>query len=220
MPLKINSKIPSKITFKNRSKNIVDLTRKNVVEVEAAISKDPRFQLDLESRFYDYHSNNNRGNFPFGSKDAVLDVVLMIDLVNSTQKYQKGYINVLNAIADYIASQAATFVQDLQQKDLNLVDHMVAYVEAITTRNEVSLCSKVCRFFSNKLFPLNDLFYAWDSKVRDALPYYSDYFGIQLANRPWKTYIDFHKDIELFRSKICPSLSRVELDHLLWFCHR
>ncbi len=220
MPLKINSKIPSQITFKNRSKNIVNLNRKNVFEVEAVISKDPRFQLDLESRFYDYHSNNNGGNFPFGSKDAVLDVVLMIDLVNSTQKYQKGYINVLNAIADYISSQAATFVQDLQQKDLNLVDHLVAYVEGITTRHEVSLCSKVCRFFSNKLFPLNDLFYAWDSKVRDALPYYSDYFGVQLANRPWKTYIDFHKDIELFRNDICPNLSRIELDHLLWFCHR
>ena len=222
MPLKLNADLPNGITFKNEAAKIVNLNNENFIKVKEAISQDPRFKLGLEDRVFDIHCELNGGNFPFDNKDAVLNVVIMIDIVNSTQKYQKGYINVLEKISEFICNNSNRFVQRLNaiNTDTKLVDDMIDDVELKTNRNEPSICSKVCRYFSNKLYD-NDAFYAWDSKVRYALPfYYKEYKGLLMQNKNWKKYSEFHDTIENFRKEICPNLTRLQIDQLLWFCHK
>ena len=220
MPLKVNPNVLfTNITFFNFP--IVDLNKKNSDEAKKAISQDLRFKMDLENKIYDYHCMLHEGEFPYGLPSAVLDVVTIIDIVNSTQKYRSNQVDVLKRIADYIAWGSTLFKRRLCAADKSLVDDMVNYVFGLTGRTERSLCSKVCRFFSNKLFPKKDTFYAWDTIVRNALPdYYAAYFGNPLNNTKWTTYKDFHSDIEDLRVNFCSNLSRLELDHLLWFCHK
>ena len=148
----------------------------------------------------------------------------MIDITDSTHKWPQNR-DVIYAMADFIIDPANNFVNFVKQGYIQIVENLFEYVKKVTGRKEPSICSKVCRYFSKMLFK-NDAFYAYDSIVITMLPYYLTYYKVGSYQNDEKyfeslkdSYSDFHKEMDALRC-VCPGISRLELDHLVWYAHK
>lgn len=166
---------------------------------------------------FDHHSSLNGGSFPLNNKDAVEDVLIILDLENSTQKWRVKKV-VIFEMADYICDPSKEFYDDLKNGIIAVVDKLVSHVRNKLLRTELSICSKACRFFEKELYG-NDVFYAYDGVVIKNLPYYANRLGITIKGN-YSCYSDFHADMENIRTASGGKISRFELDQMIWYAHK
>lgn len=204
--------------YSGTTDKLVVLDKHNFNIINSKISANPYYNHKFDEAIFDFYCKMYNNVFPFSSKKAVEDVIIMVDFMNSTNKWRMRRYDVIEAIAEYISSSSFIFEKRIQN-DISLVDDMNTFVKKISRTNEFSICSKVCRFFNQKLFPNNDTYYAWDNVVREVIPYYDNKLATKFAGTQWSKYIDFYNDIEKLRMKN-GVLTRFELDQILWYCHR
>lgn len=173
----------------------------------------------------------NGGLFPFTSREAVRQVVAKIDKDNGTLDAKNHNSQAIDFITDYIIDTRNDFWRKLNVNDataMSLVDDIRAKINRrgftdVKGRSYKprSLPSKVCKYFGEFEYGSNH-FYIDDSVVRKCIKKYMlKYFGIKLTNEVIKmsTYTDICGWLARIHT-LCPTLSKSELDHILWYTYR
>ena len=217
--VKLNPKIlGNNISFLPGTNNhLLELNSNNARLILDLIDRDQSYSHKLTEKIYDYHSLLNGGSFPLNNKDAVEDVLIILDLENSTQKWRVKK-EVIFEMAEYISANSKDFRNYLQNGNIKVVDELANYVYGKLTRKELSICSKACRFFEKELYG-KDVFYAYDGVVIKNLPYYANQLGITIKG-DYSCYSDFHADMENIRTASGGKISRFELDQMIWYAHK
>lgn len=206
---------------------VVKLSKSNSRIIENDISTNESYNAEFAIKIYKYYQLLNNGNFPKTGRDAktpITDVIRMIDLENSTNiwRYKDKRPQLLNMV-DFIIEDKNCFWERLEKGDITLVDELRKSSKA-ETEGPKSLASKICKYFSEMFFN-KDNYYINDYVVRHVLPFYMDYYGIE-KKKNTKTYFDnlsykeLYKYIDELRKKVCGSLSKSEVDHIMWYCYR
>lgn len=212
---------------------VIELNDQNSKIVESHINANPNYSGNYCKKIYEYHCLKNNGDFPKYNKDAVTDLVRMIDFENSTNVW-KFHKNHVEEMVKYIIDPKNDFWKrldkgDLDKSDIDLVDDLKE-ASGATTEGPKSLASKICKYFS-EIFYGKDGYYINDQVIRHVLPYYISYYGIKcLLPKLTKTafenisYSDLFNQLEDLRDFVngnlnC-SLNRSQLDHIMWYCYR
>ena len=226
----------------NPTHGLVDITRSNADIIEPLIPHRLRSTVtgDLLSKSYHPNAKNlfdrikahNGGAFPFRSRDDVLAVVEQINIDNGTNDAKYHDSQAINLITDFIVDAHNGFEHRIDGRPglaPALVDEIRALINAagfIDRKGKPycprSLPSKVCKYFSEYEYPTADAFYIDDAVVRECLRHYLRlYNGIRLT----KQQIDSSLYSELFDwlsqlHTFDPSITKSELDHILWYPHK
>lgn len=227
-------------------KTLVKLTRENVAKVEAMIATDSKYSRNMDpnvgpegkdevgseaycvSRFVealDGRKNIDEKEFSRRTKDAVSAV----NRANST------HLNADKVGVDQISERIVNFGRErikasLKSSDLDLFNEIARPTEKVKTpRTNTSFASKFCRivcFFLFKGKEEADKYSAYDTIVREALPFYMEFYGVgnEMTNKQLKDYGVFRKAIDDVREaaakKNSEEISRRGFDHLLWYFHK
>lgn len=208
---------------------VVEITNHNSALVENSIKENDDYNANFIKKIYEYHQMKNNGVFPktgSSAKEAVLDVVRMIDLENNTNiwRYKTKRRYLLNMI-DFMIDGSEIFWTKLEKGDKELVDLLIEKSDTIDTGGPKSLASKICKYLSEIISPGKDYYYINDHVVRHVLPYYLNYYHIKMRSNN-KTYYDSISYVELFdyldeiKKKANVKLTKSEIDHILWYCYR
>ena len=217
--VKLNPQISSaNISYLPGTNNhLLELNNYNAQLILNLIDHDSSYSHKLTEKIFDYHSSLNDGSFPLYNKHAIEDVLIILDLENSTQKW-RVMKEAIFKIAEYICDPLKVFFDDLKKENSAVVDKLVSYVRDKLSRTELSICSKACRFFEKELYG-KDVFYAYDGVVIKNLPYYANQLGITIKG-DYSCYSDFHADMENIRTASGGKISRFELDQMIWYAHK
>lgn len=208
---------------------VVEITDQNSALVENSIKENDDYNANFIKKIYEYHEMKNNGVFPrtgSNAKEAVLDVVRMIDLENNTNiwrfKTKRPYL--LNMV-DFMIDGSKVFWTKLEKGDKKLVDLLIDKSGAIDTDGPKSLASKICKYISEVISPGKDYYYINDHVVRHVLPYYLNYYGIKMHSKN-KTdfesisYVRLFQYLDKIKKKTQVNLSKSKIDHILWYCYR
>lgn len=202
---------------------VVELNKENADKIDELIKGDKRYSLHFTKKLYDYYCLLNQGAFPRNDKNAVMDLIIMLDYENSTNIWRyRDKSPYIKQMADYITKQSNRFWERLENGEISLVDDLNP--ESNKTIGPKSLCSKVCKYFSEYFFEKHN-YYISDNVVRHVLPYYLHYYRIE-ADEKTRTYFDNLRYNELFnyleklRESIENNLDRDEIDRIMWYCYR
>lgn len=213
-------------------KEVVKLTKNNSTIIESHIKNNNNYNSDLYKKMYEYHCMKNGGKFPTKNKEAkeaINDIVRMIDLENNTYLYRYNHVQFDNMI-NYIVVPTNDFFNKLKKGDIKLVEDL-RKSSGVSNNNDgpKSLASKICVYLS-ELFFNHDNYYVNDTVVRHVLPYYVEYYQIQGLSQNTKgayeniSYKDLWTILERLRNKMKQTygenLTRRELDHIMWYCYR
>lgn len=211
------------LEFVDKHKHMVKLSKANSRRIEFDISHNEDYSLNIADIVLSHHGGIN-AVMSKNSKTEIQDIVRMIDLENSTNAWRmKGKQRQgLKAIVDFIVNPGNHFWDKAKNGDINLVDKLWKYLSDNDDAAEIkSLASKVCRYFNEKLSnEENGSYYAYDSVVLDILPFYLSKNKISLLKKK-HTYLQFREKLDDLCSVACNNaLTRLELDHLLWYSYR
>lgn len=206
---------------------VVEINKTNSRIIERAIKTNPSYNANFTKKIYEYYCCKFRGTFPKTGKNAkepITDLIRMIDLENSTNvwRYKKNRMHLINMV-NYIIDSNNNFWDRLDRGDTSLVNDLKKASKA-TTDGPKSLASKTCKYFSEMFFG-KDNYFINDNVVRHVLPYYLDYYGIT-PEKNTKTYFDnldyedLHDYLEQLRIKVNPTLTKSDVDHIMWYCYR
>lgn len=197
--------------------HLLELNSNNAQLILNLIDHDPSYSHKLTEKMFNHHSSLNGGSFPLNNKDAVEDVLIILDLENSTQKWRVKK-EVIFKMADYICNSSQNFFNELKNGKPDVVDKLVKHVKEQLSRTELSICSKACRFFEKKLYG-NDAYYAYDKVLIENIPYYANRLGIDIKDN-YSCYSDFHDAMEEIRKASNKNISKFELDQMIWYAHK
>lgn len=202
---------------------VVELTKSNSAIIEADLKANPSYNLLFTKKMFEYYRLSNGGVFPEYNKDAILDLIVMIDYENSTNIWRyKDKRDYINKMVDYIINPSNNFWQRLDKGDVSLVDDLNPEVDKI--KGPRSLSSKVCKYLSEMKYSKHN-YYINDTVVRHVLPYYLNYFGLPMTNKT-RTYFDNISYSDLFgyldaiNNHLGNVLNRDEIDRIMWYCYR
>lgn len=203
---------------------VVELTKSNSAIIDADLKANPSYNLLFTKKMFEYYCLKNGGSFPEHNRDAVLDLIVMIDYENSTNIWRyKDKRDYINKMADYIVEPANDFWNRLDKGEIKLVDDLNPEQDKI--KGPRSLSSKVCKYLSEMKNPTKHNYYINDTVVRHVLPYYLSYFGLPMTNKT-RTYFDNISYRELFdyldniNNHLGNILNRDEIDRIMWYCYR
>ena len=208
---------------------VVEITNNNSIKIEKSIHENDDYNANFIKKIYEFHKMKNNGAFPKtgpNAKTAVLDVVRMIDLENSTNIWRyKTKRHYLTNMVDFMIDDSNEFWSKLEKGEKELVDTLIEKSGAVDTDGPKSLASKICKYISEMISPGRDYYYINDHVVRHVLPYYLNYYGIKMHSKN-KTDFDSISYAMLFdylneiKKMAKVNLSKSEIDHILWYCYR
>lgn len=220
----------------NITSNVVEISKSNSCIIEADINKNPDFNSHFTKKICQYHLARLQGNQSDLQKDkeAIHDIVRMIDIENSTNAWRYK-TNQLDKMVDYMVDPRNGFWDALKKGNIDLVEKLRKSSGATAqTDGPKSLASKICKYCSEIFYSL-DHYYINDKVIRHVLPYYFYYYANQKsvkfnlnfsidkmteAQFNNASYEDLFKWLDELKSKTCPCLTKNELDHILWYCYR
>lgn len=235
-------------------KPLVRLTRRNVAKVEAMIATDSAYRREADrtvgpkgkykgseaycvSRFVEaLDGRKNIDDKEFRAR--VKAAVTAVDRTNST------HLNADRVGVNQISKRIAEFRREsdresnreaiktcLKNADLALFDEIVKRTKkGLKRRANVSFASKFCRAACFYLFEGKaeaDNFPAYDTVVRENLPAYMEFYGVEPGTpkkklgeyRVFKRVIDEIRDAAAKKNS-GEMISRRGFDHLLWYYHK
>lgn len=217
-----NNNLLSSLNYIGQGNNLLALNSHNANLIDNAIKHDINYEYKFRDEIFKTISISNLVNYKLSKldKDNLLFLFVLIDLEYSTNIRSKAKEEMIN-LRNYAIEPSNKFFERLKQGDFKLVDDM-----AKSTNGDIrkSFASKVCRYLSLNVFN-NDFYYAYDTIVKDVLPYYLHYFNVGTLNEAKKwynelTYEQFHKEMEEMKAKACPNLTRLQMDHILWYSYK
>lgn len=207
---------------------VVEITNQNSAIIEQHINDNASYNANFTGKIYEYHKNKNGGVFPtsgLNAEEALTDVVRMIDLENSTNiwryKSKRPYIkNMVN----FMINPESNFWDDLKNGRVDLIDRLLEQSGAKDNSGPKSLASKICKYLCEIMYGL-DNYYINDGVVRRVLPYYLNYYGIEMPTRnktkfDSMSYQDLFNCLEKVKEASKSNLKRTEIDHIMWYCYR
>ncbi len=166
------------------------------------------------------YDNVNPEDYKY-NRDAVYSWVRNIDKSNGTMDYMRHF-SACEFYTDWILNEDNNFYSKLDGNEStvkNLVNEMYnAFAGSTNGYNAASLASKVCKYLHEKFYG-HDKFYINDSVVRSVLPYFLDKYHIN-ANLARMDYTMLYDLLKRLHQAACPTLSKTEFDHLLWFTYK
>ena len=245
MPFNNYSEMPIKVKGGNpwfnkhiRNLSLIDIDANYVVKInkhnsdiiEHDINQNGSYNSFFTKKIYMYYLSINHGNFPRYDMTAITDLIRMIDLENSTNIWRyKNKRPFITNMVDYIINKNTNFWDRLAKGDPILVDDLRSASKA-KTEGPKSLASKICKYFS-ELFYGKDNYYINDTVVRHVLPYYLNYYGLNLRKKTKShfehlSYVDLYNYMDKIKEKvnnsltINNSLTKSNIDHIMWYCYR
>ena len=220
---------------------IVLLTRENAAKVENLIQTDPDYPQLALAKYEDFcrkdgHGNAIRKSFDFINPDALEQVLLQIDIDNSTKDVaiSTGRPATANStFCAYIRDPANHFLDELDSANPNVIKNLVDKLRrAHPYYNPKSFASKACKYL-HEFYYGNDRFFINDKVVRSMLGYYLDFYGVshvapapaidtkQRRDLDYKDLYDYLEKLrEAAKVKHGHYIKRSELDHILWYCYK
>lgn len=211
---------------------IVEINANNSKCIEDAIKEDDSYNLTFYDKIFNFYGGET--GFPKDNREAVLAVIRMIDMENSTNMWRmKGnYRNTINNMVEYTCEEKNNFWEDLKNGCVELVDKLTKAGKGEDGVDGKSLSSKVCKYF-NFLYGGN-AYYINDEVVRRVLPYYMKYYDVKLCGGilpkshkgKYKidkmSYENLYKCLDALKKKADPGgvLSKTEFDHIMWYSYK
>ena len=211
---------------------IVEINANNSKCIEDAIQKDDSYNLTFYDKIFEFYGG--KAGFQKYNREAVLAVIRMIDMENSTNMWRmKGnHRKTINNMVEYICDKGKHFWEDLNNGCIELVDKLTNAGKGKDGVDGKSLSSKVCKYF-NRLYGKN-AYYINDEVVRRVLPYYMKYYDVKLCgailpkshkgkyNINKMSYENLYKCLDALRVKADPGgvLSKTEFDHIMWYSYK
>lgn len=219
-----------KLSF-NKTGFVVMIDNHNSLIIENDISKNPDYNAHFTNKIFEYHKQINKGKFPQTgkkAKEAVFDVVRMIDLENNTNiwKYKKTKRQYLTNMVNFMVNVKSNFWNELKSGNPKLVDKLIEESGAPSDADgPKSLASKICKYLSELMWPGSDSYYINDSVIRHVLPYYLNFYAIKTTSKNKNyfdsiSYGDLFDYMEKIRKTTSLKLKKSEIDHIMWYCYR
>jgi len=216
---------------------LVLLKSYNSRKVEEKLTNDPNYITFTKNLVEYYKSTTPDHEFPINNEKAVLAVVRMIDIENSTNVWRFNRDG-LNNMVKYIA-ESDTFINDLFATEISdrcsLVESLISAANPVGADSSGkaeprSLASKICKYLSQYLSPddNDDYYFINDSFVRKTLPFYCAYYGVDIGDRKeYETkYEQLFGILDDIRRKAAhkhdndQKLTRGKMDHIMWYCYK
>lgn len=232
-----------KFQYLDEKNDLLKLSSKNVVLIEAIISLDSGYSkagrkdaapfgkykgstaywmVELCNYLKSDSPDKNRNEF----KRLVSEAVAAVDRENSTHlNVGNGRNEITNRIVQFGKKQ---LIATLQSSSLELFDKLAEPITVPAKKGEyqrrnISFASKFCHYLCFWLFenePEADNYSIYDSFVRNKLPDYSNYYKIDLNGKQLDNYADYRLIIDQILEKSGNKISRNGFDHLLWYYYK
>jgi len=212
-------------TMKKRPGDLVSLSNEVSAAVEQEIKVDRRYPQRVRDIFIDIfgkvpvYEPSQHGkiscedilyiNF---TEDSLFQIIRQIKIDNMIQHTN---VSQLKIFVGYILDPLNDFFCRIFNGDLTLIEEINDYVFFEGNyRHEWSLTTKICKTFNQLLFGLDD-YYIYDSVVNSHLDIYRAKYGLPVLNKDY--YKNYWRSLEDLRSHLPATLTRNELDHIIWY---
>ena len=223
------------ITKGDNPNYLVLLKDSNSVVIEDKITNDKNY-ITFANYIFQHFASEHQNNFPLDDRTAVLSVVRMIDIENSTNVWRFNRDGLI-AMVDYIVDNHDIFLANLlSDNDSTRCGVVETLINAVNPEGEDSdeteprsLASKICKYLAQYITGGNDnLYFINDSFVRKTLPFYCAYYEVTIPYK-YSEYADDYKKLfeilEALRLKAAKvereePLTRGHMDHIMWYCYK
>ena len=167
---------------------------------------------------------NNNQNRNEGYKYIIREAVCAVDRENST------HLNADSVGREEITDRIYNLTKGELKNKLKMADiGLINFIAAKTTpgeenkkaRTNISFASKFCHYACFYLFegePEQDNFSISDNVLRENIPYYAQYYDVQIKDL--LEYADYRRVVDEIIRKSKSDISRNGFDHLLWYYHK
>lgn len=145
-----------------------------------------------------------------------LTILLKKIAVSNSTRTPNSNIEIL---ADYIIKNRKEVLKRIKFGDIELVDELT-YIDGFS-RREKSFASKVCSYlckleFEQSKFPIND------NVVRTILPYYLNYYGVEIPKKKLEecSYKELKILVDRLNKELPESMKYDEIDNIIWYCYK
>lgn len=222
-------------TIDHKGQDLVEINQDNVARVEAMIQNDAAY---LNSGNKDYAGStaycmcqlknyiNKKTSDKTDYKDIIADAVIAVDRDNSTHLNADGVgrEEITERICKIPLEKLLHYLQDPHGTKYKLVEIIARKTSAaIRPRENKSFASKFCHYACFYLFEgkkEQDNYSIYDSILKNALPLYIDYYGIDVKKQELEDYAVYSETIEKILKKSGNKISKNGFDHLLWYYYK
>lgn len=224
------------------TKGLVEITQDNVVRVEAMIQNDAAY-LNSGNKEYGPDKNGKGGSTAYWMcqlrdyikknmtdrktyKNIIANAVIAVDRDNSTHLNADGVgrDEITERICKIPLEKLQHYLQDPHGTKYKLVEIIARKTSAsIRPRENKSFASKFCHYACFYLFEgkkEQDNYSIYDSILKNALPLYIDYYGIDVKKQELEDYAVYSETIEKIIKKAGNKISKNGFDHLLWYYYK
>lgn len=233
-------------TIDHNGMKLVAITQDNVARVEAMIQNDAAYLNAGNTQFgpdkngkggstaywmcqlRDYIKDNQEDKKDY--RDIIIGAVSAVDRDNSTHLnadanktlgYKGGREEITKRICKIPLKQLIECLKDPHGTQYALVNLIAKRTSAPErARENKSFASKFCHYACFYLFegrPEQDNYSIYDSILKNALPHYAKYYGIDVTQQELEDYIKYSETIEKILKKTGNKISKNGFDHLLWY---
>ncbi len=166
---------------------------------------------------YEVYYNIEKGKKRLEEYDKQeLTILLKKIAVSNSTRTSNANIKIL---ADYIIENREEFLKRIKFGHIELVDELT-YIDGFS-RREKSFASKVCSYlckleFKQSKFPIND------NVVRTILPYYLNYYGVEIPKKKLEdcSYKELKILVDRLNKELPESMDYDEIDNIIWYCYK
>lgn len=220
------------IEYKGSSIKIARISKPNIALVEAFIHNDSDYYVKKnptpwDSEYWFAKLKEILLNGERVSKkeyqDIISNAVKRVDITNSTHLNgdNAGWTEIPERISKIPKKTLVKYLKDPKGTDYKLYEIIKAKTSAPKrARENASFASKFCAEACLNLFKgtkYEDNYSKFDNVVKKALPYYAQYYNIDIAKLDLNIYQDYQLLIDKIRNKSTVKISRYAFDHLLWY---
>ena len=213
------AKLSLSVYLGSDSNGLLALTKENADIIEIIIASDIRYRRKKTKKSFTIAFTNLKSI----KRTTLEDIIKTIAASNSTRTSLQD----IKLFCDYILDSKNCFWNKLSEGDISLPDDITNYVVRSGGKKHKSLASKICKYLSLWRYG-KDNYFINDSIVRQVLPYYLLNYKVvkkhTLTNLDLYDYKDLHNLLDsllkTINSKNKSSLSKHELDHLLWYFYK
>lgn len=220
--------------------NLILIDNNNIKLIENAKNSNEDYSFSFQNMVFEYFGGIT--GFPRYNYEAVLALIRIIDFENSTNAWRmkNEKREALKNIVEYIINEENGFWSSLENGEVDLVDKLSDASKGDNQGVEAkSLSSKVCKYL-DELYG-RDQYYINDQAVRRVLPYYLNYYRVEVDIEDYKnkkktkghykykiddlSYKDLHSCLDALKTKVeitClkKKITKSQLDLVLWYCYR
>jgi len=215
------------MTVKKKNRNmdlLAQLTSAESAKVEEEIRNDRRYPQKVRDVFRRIFGvvppfiPSQLGNidckklYYYFTHETIFEIVKQISIDN---KIQYSKVSQYVIFTDFIQNPSNDFFCRILHGDLTLIEEMNDFIKNTGhLRYEWSLTTKICKGFNQLLFGLDD-YYIYDQVVNSHLDQYRLQYGLPAMKKTY--YENYWHSLEDLRVRVCPTLTRNELDHIIWY---